>query len=374
MTNPIRRIPVAAPVFTDDEARAVYEVMRSGWITMGSKVAEFEKDFAAFTGSKHAIAMSNGTATLHAALAALGVGPGDEVIVPTLTYISTANVVLYQGATLRLCECDPITYNVRVEDLEKVVSSHTKAIISVDMNGLPVDYEPIVKFAMDRKIALIADSAESLGAIYRGKAVGNQALVHSFSFFGNKNITTGEGGMLTTDDDDLATELRILRNQGQTSRYDHTHLGYNYRMTELQAAIGIVQLQSLHVRLKKKKHVVEVYTNHFKNSSLISLPVIPNYIDQHAWYMYAPAFKACIDRDAMVKALDEAGIETRCSFPPVHIQNYYKQRFGYVPHDYPVSLKAWSQLINLPISPSLTKEEVDYVATTTLKLAEENTR
>ena len=291
MSNTIKRIPVAAPVFTDAEANAVFEVMRSGWITMGAKVAEFEKDFATFTGSKHAIAMFNGTVALHSALAAIGVGPGDEVIVPTLTYISTSNVVMYQGATLRLCECDPSTYNVRVEDLEKVISPRTKAIICVDMNGLPVDYKSLVKFAKDRKIALIADSAESLGAIHQGKAVGNQALVHSFSFFGNKNITTGEGGMLTTDDDDLAAELRILRNQGQTSRYQHTHLGYNYRMTELQAAIGIVQLKSLHERLKKKKHVVDVYTNHFKDSSLISLPVIPNYVDQHAWYMFAPAFK-----------------------------------------------------------------------------------
>jgi len=374
MINIKKRIPVATPIFTEAEAQAVSEVMRSGWLTMGAKVAEFEEAFAEFTGARHAIAMFNGTVTLHAALAALGVGPGDEVIVPTLTYISTANVVLYQGAELRLCECDPLTYNVRVEDLERVVTPRTKAIITVDMNGMPVDYDPIVQFARDRGIALIGDSAESLGSLYRGRPVGTQALIHSFSFFGNKNITTGEGGMITTDDEGLAAELRILRNQGQSVRYHHTHLGFNYRMTELQAAIGIVQLQSLHSRLQEKRRVVEGYTRHFAGSQWLSLPVVPDYVDQHGWYMYAPAFAETVDRDEVVKSLGEAGIETRVSFPPVHIQPYYVERFGYKIGDFPVSLDAWSHLINLPISPNLTAEEIDYVATMTLMAAEKHRR
>ena len=282
-----KRIPVATPIFSEAGAKAVYEVMQSGWVTMGRKVAEFEQAFATYVGVKHAIAMFNGTVTLHAALAALGIGPGDEVVVPTLTYISTANVVLYQGADLRLCECDPLTYNVRVQDIEAVVSPRTKAIIAVDMNGMPVDYEPIVAFAQQRGIAVIGDSAESLGAIYRGRPVGAQALMHSFSFFGNKNITTGEGGMITTSDDKLAAELRILRNQGQTVRYHHTHLGYNYRMTELQAAVGVVQFQSLSQRLEEKRRIVAAYDAHFADSELLSLPVIPDYVDRHGWYMYA---------------------------------------------------------------------------------------
>ncbi|MDC0308922.1 DegT/DnrJ/EryC1/StrS family aminotransferase [bacterium] len=370
----MKRIPVATPVFSEAEADAVYAVMRSGWVTMGPKVAEFEQAFAVFTGAKHAIAMFNGTATLHAALAALGIGPGDEVVVPTLTYISTSNVVLYQGAELRLCECDPLTYNVRVKDLERVVTPRTKAIITVDMNGMPVDYDSIVKFAADRGISVIGDSAESLGAHYRGQPVGTQAPIHSFSFFGNKNITTGEGGMITTDDDSLAAEMRILRNQGQTGRYNHTHLGFNYRMTELQAAVGIVQLKSLHARLEEKRRVVAGYTHHFADSSLLSLPVVPDYVSQHGWYMYAPAFSAKVDRDAVVKTLDEAGIETRVSFPPVHIQPYYVERFGYKPDDFPMSLEAWSHLINLPISPNLTTEEIDYVASVTLQAAEKHKR
>jgi perosamine synthetase len=360
------RIPVATAIFTEAEARAVYEVIQSGWVTMGPKVAEFEAAFAQHTGAKHAIAMFNGTVALHAALAALGIGPGDEVVVPTLTYIATANVVLYQGAELRLCECDPTTYNVRVEDLDKVVTARTRAIITVDMNGMPVDYDPILRYANERGIAVIGDSAESLGAVYRGEPVGKQAPIHAFSFFGNKNVTTGEGGMLTTSDDGVAAELRILRNQGQTERYRHTHLGYNYRMTELQAAVGLVQLESLESRLAEKRRIVERYTRRFSGSDLVFPPVVPPYVERHGWYMYAPAFDGSVNRDEVVNELDDAGVETRLSFPPVHVQPYYVERFGFQPGDYPLSLDAWSHLINLPISPNLTDEQVDFVASTTL--------
>jgi dTDP-4-amino-4,6-dideoxygalactose transaminase len=363
------RIPVATAIFTEDEAQAVYDVIKSGWVTQGPKVAAFEADFAKFVGAKHAIAMCNGTVTLHAVLAALGIGPGDEVIVPTLTYISTANVVLFQGAEVRLCECDSGDYNVRIEDLEKVVSPRTKAVITVDMNGLPIDYDPIVAWAQKRGITVIADSAESLGSVYRDRAVGTQAPVHSFSFFGNKNVTTGEGGMLTTNDDGLAAELRILRNQGQQGRYNHTHLGFNYRMTELSAVIGSIQLRSLDSRLKAKERTVARYNNAFAQQPLMSLPRIPDYVNRHSWYMYAPSFDPTVDRDAVVSKLEAANIETRVSFPPVHIQPYYVGRFGFKPEDFPVSIGAWRRLINLPIGPDLTAEQVDRVIETTIAAA-----
>jgi perosamine synthetase len=312
--------------------------------------------------------------TLHAILAALGIGPGDEVIVPTLTYISTANVVLFQGAELKLCECDPANYNVRVEDLEKVVSPRTRAVITVDMNGLPIDYRPIVAWAKSRNITIVADSAESLGAVYRGKAVGTQAPVHSFSFFGNKNVTTGEGGMITTDDDALAAELRILRNQGQQGRYNHTHLGFNYRMTELSAAIGIIQLQSLEARLAAKERTVARYNQAFAREPLMSLPVVPDYVERHSWYMYAPCFAASVDRDAVVAKLEAANIETRVSFPPVHIQPYYVKRYGFQVGDFPVSHGAWRRLINLPIGPDLTTAQLDTVIAATLDAARGSVR
>lgn len=365
----MKRIPVATAVFTEAEAKAVYDVVRSGWVTQGPRVAAFEEAFARYVGAKHAIAMCNGTVTLHAILAALRIGPGDEVIVPTLTYISTANVVLYQGAHVQLCECDPVTYNVRVEDLEKAITPRTRAIIAVDMNGLPIDYDPIVDFARRRGVTLIADSAESLGSRYRGRLIGAQAPVHSFSFFGNKNVTTGEGGMVTTNDDALAAELRILRNQGQEGRYNHTRVGFNYRMTELSAAIGSIQLESLEQRLACKEQVAARYNAAFARSELMSLPAMPDYVDRHAWYMYAPAFHPSVDRDRVVAQLEAGGIETRQSFPPVHIQPCYVQRFGFKRSDFPISIEAWSHLINLPIGPDLQNDQVQTVIDATLAAA-----
>lgn len=361
-----QHIPVTTACLTEAEAKAVYDVVRSGWITQGPKVAAFEEAFAKYIGVKHAIAMCNGTVTLHAVLAALGIGPGDEVVIPTLTYIATANVVLYQGAAMRLCECDPETYNVRVEDLERAVTSRTKAIIAVDMNGMPIDYDRICEFAGRRGIPVLADSAESLGATYKGALVGRQAFAHSFSFFGNKNVTTGEGGMITTDDDRLASELRILRNQGQQGRYNHTHLGYNYRMTEMSAALGLVQLESLARRLSGKQRVVAAYTSRFAAAEDILVPMVPEYVTRHAWYMYTLSFTPGIDRDAIVRQLAGNGIETRQSFPPVHIQPYYVGRFGYRPDDFPMSMQAWRRLMNLPISPELTDTEINRVASATL--------
>lgn len=364
-------IPVAEPVFTDEEATAVYDVIKSGWVTMGERVAAFERDFAIYAKSNHAIAMFNGTTTLHAALMALDIKPGDEIITPTLTYISTANVALYLGAKLILCECNPETYNVEVENLEHLVSSKTKAIIVVDMNGLPVNYNDLVRFAKRHKIAIIADSAESLGAVYNGEIVGSQADLHSFSFFGNKNVTTGEGGMVTTNDDGLADRLRIIRNQGQDFRYNHVMLGHNFRMTELQAALGIVQLKTLEDRLRKKERIVEKYNNFFGRSEfsgILRTPVIPEYVTRHSWYMYTLDLNIKVNRDLLADELLEAGIETRKSFPPVHIQPYHSKLLGTSALDFPASYNSWCKLINLPISPNLTDVQIEFITKTVERL------
>lgn len=368
-------IPVATAVFTEDEARAAYEVVRSGWVTMGERVKEFERAFATYVDARHAIAMCNGTVTLHAALAALGIGPGDEVILPTLTYISTANVVLYQGAIPVLCECDPETCNVTPSILERHITSRTRAIITVDMNGLPIDYDPIVALAARHDIPIIADSAESLAAIYRGRRVGSQALVHSFSFFGNKNITTGEGGMITTNDDRLADKLRILRNQGQEGRYRHTHLGFNYRMTDVAAAIGLVQLSRLEQTVEAKVAAAASYDALLApHARLIEMLPVPDYVDRHSWYLYAVRVANDVDRDAVGRALDRERIETRVSFPPVHIQPYYVQRFGYAPDDFPISYATWRRLLDLPISPVIRPDQIRRVAELTATFAQGNRR
>lgn len=367
-----KKISLASPIFTKQEEEAVQSVIKSGWVTMGKRVRKFEENFASHTKSKFAIAMFNGTVTLHAALIALGVKPGDEVIVPTLTYISTANVVLYLGAKLVLCECNPQTYNMELEDIQKVVTKKTKVIMTVDMNGMPVNYDEIIDYAKEKGIFVLGDSAESLGAIYKGSPIGSQGDLHSFSFFGNKNITTGEGGMLTTNNESLVKELRILRNQGQVSRYNHTKLGFNYRMTELQAAIGIVQLETLESRMLAKQKIVNTYNDYFSLCENIKIPFVPNYVTRHGWYMYTIEINEKISRDKIVDELTNEGIETRLSFPPVHTQPYYVQKFSYEKNDYPNSLKAWEKLINLPISPNLSEIDQEYVMEKTSSIVKRN--
>ena len=357
----MKNIPVANPLIGEEEAKAVYDVVKKGWVSMGETVKEFEHDFAQYVGARHAVAANNGTSALHIALIASGIKPGDEVLVPDITFISTANAVLYEGATPVLVECEPRTYNISMEDAEKRLTTKTKAIISVDMNGMPVDYDEVFGFAEKHGLKTIADSAESLGAVYKGKRIGSIAPVSIFSFFPNKNITTGEGGMITTDDDDKALLMRQLVNQGQDYRYHHIHLGYNYRMTNVPAAIGIEQLKRIEFILEEKEKIAERYTEAFRNDPEISPPYLPKYVDRHSWYMYAVSLKECIDRDQVVSELKKKGIDTRLSFPPIHSQPYYQRKFGYKNDSLPVSFQAWKQLIDLPIWVGLSAEDQTYV-------------
>lgn len=356
-------INIAQPRIGEEEAKAVYDVVKSGWISMGSKVEEFEKMVCEYTGAKHAIAMNNGTSTLHSILIALNIGPGDEVIVPSLNYISSANIVLYQGATLILCDIDPETFNVTLKQIREKISSKTKAFITVDLKGLPVDYDAFNQLSEEFGIPFISDSAESFGAIYKGQILGSQALAHSFSFFANKNITTGEGGMVTTNDEDLFKKLLIIRNQGQEGRYNHTWLGNNYRMTDLLAAVGIEQLKKIDKFLDDKESIARYYTSHFIKEENIKPPYVPGYVDRHSWYMYSLSLNSN-NRDELINYLQEKSIDTRLSFPPIHIQPYYIKRFGYKIDDYPLSIKSYSKFLDIPIWPDIGISNQNYIIRT----------
>ena len=356
-----RKIPVASPFIGQEEAEAVYEVVKSGWISMGKKVEEFEEGFCEYVKSRYAIAVNNGTSALHLALIAMGIKEDDEVLVPDITFISTANVVLYEGAKPVIVECDPKTYNISLEDAEKRITNKTKAIIPVDMNGMPANYDEILQFADKHNLGVIADSAESLGALYRGQKTGAIAPIHIFSFFPNKNITTGEGGMITTDNEKLAIKIRKLRNQGQDYRYNHVMLGYNYRMVDILAVIGIEQLKKIENIIIEKEKIAKKYNDEFENDTLVSPPFLPSYVDQHSWYMYAVSLNENIDRDLVVEKLKKNGIDTRLSFPPLHLQPYYQEKFGYNDNSYSLSLKAWQQLIDIPIWVGLSEENQNYV-------------
>lgn len=361
-------IPIANTYIGEEEAQAVYDVVKSGWISMGKKVEAFEAMVCEYTGAKYAVAMNNGTSTLHAILIALGIGPGDEVIVPTLTYISSANVVLFQGSNLVLCESNPKTFNVDPQEIKKRVTARTKAFMTVDLKGMPVDYDAFAALSKETGIPFISDSAESLGAMYKGRKVGSHALAHSFSFFANKNITTGEGGMVTTNDEALYKKLLIIRNQGQEGRYNHTYLGHNYRLTDLQAAFGIEQLKRLDWLIGEKEKLAKRYTDAFLNSGCVEPPFLPEYVSRHSWYMYSVKVQAGI-RDTLVRELRAKNIDTRLSFPPVHIQPYYQKRFSYKPEDFPIALKASGEFLDIPIWVGLSLQQQGYIIDTIKQLS-----
>lgn len=353
-------IPIANTYIGEEEARAVYEVVRSGWISMGKKVRAFEEAVCQYTDAKYAVAMNSGTSTLHSILMALGIGPEDEVILPTLTYISSANVVLFQGATPVLCESDSRTFNVEPEYIRQKMTNKTKAFMTVDLKGMPVNYDPFMALSKKTGIPFIADSAESLGAVYKGQKLGSQALAHSFSFFANKNITTGEGGMVTTNNEDLYKKLLIIRNQGQEGRYNHTWLGNNYRLTDIQAAFGIEQLRRIDWLLSEKQKLADRYSEAFSKMEGIEPPFVPDYVSRHSWYMYSIKVDAN-KRDGLIEYLHAKNIDTRLSFPPIHIQPYYRKRFGYKTEDFPVSYETFSRFLDIPIWIGLGKDKQDYI-------------
>ncbi|MFH0979283.1 MAG: DegT/DnrJ/EryC1/StrS family aminotransferase [Candidatus Woesearchaeota archaeon] len=362
-------IPVANVTVGSEEAKAVSDVVNSGWLSMGKIVKEFEESFSKKVKARHSIAVNNGTAALHVALAALGIKAGDEVIIPSLTFISTANAVLYQNAKPVLVECDPETYNITAEIIESAITKKTRAIIPVDMNGMPCDYDQIIEVAERHGIPLVWDSAESLGAMYKNRDVGSIADIHIFSFFPNKNVTTGEGGMICTRDDKLNEKIRVLRNQGQDYRYHHIEIGFNYRMTEVAAAIGIEQLKKLDKTVEDKQRIAEIYNKAFAKTRLVHAPFVPDYVSAHSWYMYA--IKVDKDRDAIVEKLKQKGIDTRLSFPPIHSQLIYMKKYGFREDSLPVTWRAWKQLIDIPIWPGLDAQKQKYIIETLLEQCEE---
>lgn len=364
-------IPIANTYIGDEEARAVYKVVKGGWISMGKMVNEFEKMAAEYVGVKHAVAFNNGTSSLHAGLLALGIKEGDEVLLPTLSYVSSANVALFCGATPKFCESDPRTFNVTSKEIEKRITPRTKAIMTVDLKGMPVDFEAILKVARKHDIAVLSDSAESYGSIYKGSRLGSQCDLHSFSFFANKNITMGEGGLITTNDKEIDRICRIVRNQGQSERYKHVMLGNNYRLTDILAAFGIEQMKRIEWIMEEKSKVAAYYNKAFSGNSLIATPHVPSYVGRHSWYMYSLKLDKSIDRDLVADRMKADGVDSRLSFPPIHLQPIYRERFGYKRGDFPVSEEIYDTFIDIPcwvgMKEELMRRVVDTVTDTVNK-------
>ncbi len=344
-----KNIPIAQPLIGNEEAKAVYDLIKSGWISMGKKVEEFEKLCSEYLGVKNSIAMNNGTSTLSALMTALEINSDDEVIIPNLTYISTANVVEYRSAKLILADNDRKTFNIDADFIKKKITNKTKVVMTVDLKGQPVDYDSILELCNSKNIHFVSDSAESFGASYKNNKVGSQALAHSFSFFANKNLTTGEGGLITTNDDNLAKKLRIIRNQGQEGRYNHTMLGNNFRMTDITAAIGIEQLKKIENILNQKQKIAKFYNNLFKDYNNITTPFVPEYSTKPTWYMYSISVEQKL-RNRLIEHLKDQSIDTRLSFPPISTQPYYYNKYKFTEVDLKNSIYNYNTFIDIPVS------------------------
>jgi dTDP-4-amino-4,6-dideoxygalactose transaminase len=358
-------IPLASPNIGKEEAQAAYDVVKSGWLNEGKKVECFENNFADFIGTKHAIAFFNGTVALHSVLAALKLKQGDEVIVPSFTFISTANSVIFTGAKPVFADIDEYTFNMSPDDVNEKISNRTRAIIPVHYGGQAADMKQLCEIADDNNLLMIEDAAEAHGATYHDRKVGTFGNAGMFSFTPTKNITTGEGGIITTNDKKLSGNLRLLKNHGQSSPYHHIILGYNYRMTEMQAAIGIEQLKKLNLIIDLKQKNQEYLTKKLSSVNGLTPPFVPA-DRKHVYMLYTIKIdekESGISRDAFMQKLEKKGIMTKIYFPPVHMQPYYKD-IGYSNQKLPVTEKIFNSVCSLPCHSKLTKKELDFIVTT----------
>ena len=357
------RIPVAAPVLDGREKEYVLECLSTSWISSNGRfIVEFEKAFADFCGVEHAVATNNGTTALHLALVSLGLKPGDEIIVPTLTYIASANAVRYCGAIPVFVDNHVPNFNMDPDAIQAKITGRTKGILPVDLFGHPVDLDPILQIAENNGLFVLEDAAEAVGARYKGRRLGGHGTCATFSFFGNKIITTGEGGMVTTNDGELAARLRLFRGQGMDPRrrYWFSVVGYNYRMTNIAAAIGLAQLERVDLHLAKRKLIAEGYNRRLtRYSDRFLLPTAEAWAD-HAYWMYTIILRESlmVDRDEVMRDLDEAGIETRPVFWPMHVLPPYRDTTG---EAFPRAEFCSSRGISLPTHGLLTENDMDRV-------------
>ncbi len=353
-----RHIAVAKPLLDDEELQLVSECIITGWVSSGGPfVSKFEQLVAEFCNVKYGIACSSGTAALHLTLLAAGIGYGDEVIVPTLTFISTANAVTYTGAKPVFVDSESSTWNIDPDKIKEAITSRTKAIIPVHLYGHPADMDPINTIAKENNLLVIEDSAEAQGAKYKGEHVGSMSDMSILSFFGNKIITTGEGGMVITNNLEFANKCRLYRDHGMSTkrRYWHDVIGYNYRMTNIQAALGVAQMGKIGRIIKRKKEIAKQYEKHLKNIPGITLPTEMPWANSVYWLYTIMIDEGIvgISIDQIMASLKEAKIDSRPVFPPIHKQPVYK-----TDQELPVAENISSSGISLPSAPEIRDEDI----------------
>jgi len=365
-------IQISTPSLGDEEWEALREPLLSGWLTQGPKVAEFERAFADRHAVPHALATTSCTTALHLMLVAAGIGPGDEVIVPSFTWVATANAVIYAGATPVLCDVDPTTYNIDVEDAVARVTERTKAVIAVHLFGLCADI-PALRQALPEHVDIFEDAACAAGARLGDQWAGSLGRAAAFSFHPRKSITTGEGGMLTTADSHLAEVAEKLRNHGAEVSEEQRHagpqpyllpdfnlLGFNYRMTDLQGAVGLVQLAKLDEFINERQQWADYYSSQLAGIPWLAMPW-QSANGRHAWQAFVTRVHPDVDRNHVMAALHERGISTRPGTHAIHTLGYYSERFGLSPNDLPESRDCQSQTMALPLHNRMSPDDYDQV-------------
>jgi dTDP-4-amino-4,6-dideoxygalactose transaminase len=370
----------------EEEAKAVSEVIRSGWLTMGPKTFEFEKEFAKYVGAEHAIAVSTGTAALHLSLEAAGVRSGDEVLLPTTTFTATAEAVTYLGARPVLVDIDAVTMNIDPEDAARRITQKTKAIIPVHLGGQPCEMDEIDALAKMHRLRVIEDAAHALPSKYKGKRIGQISEFTCFSFYATKTLTTGEGGMITTNDSEAADRMRLMRLHGIERDawkryradgswfYEVLEAGFKYNLTDLQSAIGLVQLAKCDAMRQDREGIARRYLDAFSSCEELVTPTVRQ--DRTtSWHLYILRLRLDRlnkDRNGFIDALHRRGVACSVHFIPLHLQPYYQRACGYQPGDFPSAEREYLSCLSLPIYPGMTEMEINQVMSAVLKTAEES--
>lgn len=387
-------LPFSLPLIGEEEIAEVIDAIKSDWITTGTKVKQFEKDFSEYIGCKHAIAVNSCTAALHLALEAVGVKEGDEVITTPMTFAATAEVIRYFKAKPVFVDIDPIIMNINVTKLEDVISTPNnkiKAIIPVHYGGYPCEMDTIREIAQRYNLKVIEDAAHTLPAYYKGKMIGTIGDITCFSFYATKNITTGEGGMIATDNDEWAERMRIMSLHGISSNawkrytveggwyYEIIAPGYKYNLTDIAAALGIAQLRKVGNMWARRRKIASIYDEAFKDLKEIEIPYftssqLQNNGIQHSWHLYIikvnPQYLN-IDRNQFIEELKDRGIGTSVHFIPLHIHPYYRDTYGYKPEDFPVAYDTYKRIISLPLYPKMSDGDVERVIDVVLEVVKQ---
>jgi perosamine synthetase len=372
----IERIPLARPELGEREEELALEVLRSGRLSLGPMQERFERSFADYVGAADAVAVSSGTAALHLGVRALGWGPGDEVVTSPFSFVASVNCLLYEGVTPVFCDIDPVTLNLDPAAAWEAIGEQTAGLLPVDILGYPAALPALERFAAEGGIGLLEDACEALGAAdSEGRTVGSRGNLAAFAFYANKQLTTGEGGMLAVDDPELAARLRSERNQGRApdmSWVDHDRLGYNYRLTEVQAALGVAQLERLDEMLAARARAASLYDERLAalagaaragegDAEGLVLPCADREPERRSWFVYAVRLPKNADREALVADLDQRGVEAKAYMPCIHLMDHVRERFGLGEGRFPIAEDASRRLLALPFFPSISESQIDRV-------------